>query len=89
MPPTSAGAEWQGMADITTTTEKTGGATVTDDERKQLAAELLPHLATIMRLTRPAAGTVQAWLKTANILQITLKNLIDEVQRQERQEGRP
>ncbi|MFN9290694.1 MAG: hypothetical protein ACK6EB_21725 [Planctomyces sp.] len=62
------------------------GAAVTDDERKRLAAELLPHLATIMRLTRPAHGTVNAWLATANILQITLKDLIEEVQRQEGQQ---
>lgn len=61
---------------------------MTEDERKQLAAELLPHLATIMRLNSLAIGTVQAWIKTANILQITLMDLLDEVQRQERQEGR-
>ena len=61
---------------------------MSEEERKQLAAQLLPHLTTIMRLTRPAAGTVEAWLKTVNILRFTLKDLIDEVKRQERQEGR-
>ena len=60
---------------------------MSEEERKQLAAELLPHLATIMRRSRPAAGTAQAWLATANLLRFTLKDLIDEVQRQERQEG--
>ena len=59
------------------------------EERKRLAAELLPHLATIMRLSRPATGTVASWLAVVRTLDITLKDLIDEIRRQERQEGRP
>jgi len=62
---------------------------VSEEERKRLAADLLPHLATIMRLSRPAFGTSQAWLAAANILRVTLKDLIEEVQRQERRAERP
>ena len=53
------------------------------DERKRLAAELLPHLATIMRLSRPATGTVASWLAVVQFMGLTLKDLMDEVKRQE------
>ena len=53
------------------------------DERKRLAAELLPHLATIMRLSRPATGTVPSWLAVVRCVGLTLKDLMDEVKRQE------
>ena len=53
------------------------------DERKRLAAELLPHLATIMRLSRPATGTVASWLAVVQLMGLTLKDLMDEVKRQE------
>ena len=53
------------------------------DERKQLAAELLPHLATIMRRSRLATGTVESWLAVVQLMGLTLKDLMDEVKRQE------
>ena len=53
------------------------------DERKRLAAELLPHLATIMRLSRPATGTVASWLAVVQCMGLTLQDLMNEVQRQE------
>ena len=56
---------------------------MSDDERKRLAAELLPHLATIMRLSRPATGTVASWLAVTESMGLTLKDLMDEVKRQE------
>ncbi|MFO0203460.1 MAG: hypothetical protein ACK528_10060 [Alphaproteobacteria bacterium] len=58
-------------------------AAAVSDERKQLAAELLPHLATIMRLSRPATGTVASWLAVVQSMGLTLKDLMDEVKRQE------
>ena len=54
------------------------------DERKQLAAEILPHLATIMRLSRPATGTLESWLAVVQLMGLTLKDLVDEIKRQER-----
>ena len=53
------------------------------DERKRLAAELLPHLATIMRLSRPATGTVASWSAVMQCMGLPLQDLIREVQRQE------
>ena len=53
------------------------------DERKQMAAELLPHLATIMRLSKPATGTVASWLAVVQCVGLTLQDLMDEVKRQE------
>ncbi|MGL4831660.1 MAG: hypothetical protein ACRCWS_03635 [Propionibacteriaceae bacterium] len=53
------------------------------DERKQLAAELLPHLATIMRRSRLATGTAASWLAVVQFMGLTLKDLMDEVKRQE------
>ena len=53
------------------------------DERKRLAAELLPHLATIMRRSRLATGTVESWLAVVQCMGLTLKDLMDEVKRQE------
>ena len=53
------------------------------NEREQLAAELLPHLATIMRLSRPATGTVASWLAVVKCVGLTLQDLMDEVKRQE------
>jgi len=56
---------------------------VSDEERKQLAAELLPHLATIMRLSRPATGAVPSWLAVVQSIGLTPKDLVDEIKRQE------
>ena len=56
---------------------------MSDEERKQLAAELLPHLATIMRLSRPATGTLESWLAVVQLMGLTLKDLVDEIKRQE------
>ena len=53
------------------------------DERKQLAAELLPHLATIMRRSRLATGTVESWLAVVQCMGLTSQDLMDEVKRQE------
>ena len=57
---------------------------MSDEERKQLAAEILPHLATIMRLSRPATGTLESWLAVVQLMGLTLKDLVDEIKRQER-----
>jgi hypothetical protein len=70
------------------------------EERKQLAAELLPHLAEILHHSgsKVSQQTVHAWLQVVRTLDITLKDLIDEIKlkdlideirRQERQERRP
>lgn len=59
---------------------------MSDEERRQLAAELLPHLATIMRLSRPAHSTTIAWLQVLKSLDVTLMDLINEVKRQEGQQ---
>lgn len=58
------------------------------DERKRLAADLLPHLAEILHHSRPKDGfqTVSAWLQVVNTLDITLKDLVDEMKRQEGQQ---
>ena len=52
------------------------------EERKQLAAELLPHLATIMRRSRLATGTAASWLAVVQCMGLTLQDLMDEVKRQ-------
>lgn len=58
------------------------------DERKRLAAKLLPHLAEILHHSKPKSGyqTVFAWLKVVNTLGITLQDLVDEIKRQEGQQ---
>ena len=61
---------------------------MSDDQRKQLAAELLPHLAEILHHSKPKSGhqTVFAWLQVVQTLGITLKELVDEIKRQEGQQ---
>ena len=61
---------------------------MSDEERKQLAAELLPHLAEILHHSKPKSGhqTVFAWLQVVNTLGITLQDLVDEIERQEGQQ---
>lgn len=60
-----------------------------EDERKRLAADLLPHLAEILHHSTPKVGqqTLFAWLQVVRTLDITLNDLINEIRRQGRQEG--
>jgi hypothetical protein len=76
MPATSAGAEWQGMADVTTTTtEETGGATVSElaktIQRLELWAEYwLPHYpAEFIADLQTLIGTAKAALQVAETLE--------------------
>ena len=60
---------------------------MSEEERKRLAADLLPHLAEILHHSRPKDGfqTLFAWLQLVKALDITLKDLVDEIKRQEGQ----
>lgn len=60
---------------------------MSDSEAKsELAKRLLSPLATILRGEK-GHGHVQAWLAVATTLGLTLKDLVDEVDRQKNDKG--
>ncbi len=56
------------------------------EERKRIAAELLPHLAVIMTQSKASLDSLQAWLAVMQTLGISLQTLIQEGKRQEGQQ---
>lgn len=56
------------------------------EERKRIAAELLPHLAVIMTQSKASPDSLQAWLAVMQTLGISLETLIQEGKRQEGQQ---
>lgn len=55
------------------------------NDRRALGLELLPFLAEIMRKTRPAPGTERPWLQVTHRLGLNLKDVLEEIKRQEAQ----
>ena len=56
------------------------------EAKSELAKRLLSPLATILRGEK-GLGHVQAWLAVATTLGLTLKDLVDEVDRQKNDKG--
>lgn len=56
-----------------------------ENDRRALGLELLPFLAEIMQKTRPAPGIERSWVQVVHRLGLTLRDVIEEIKRQESQ----